>query len=104
MDSSAAIDLATQEKANFARGIDKWRYIKEVPEGISVFAIVEEELDGFFTVFNRDAKTLGGFRVGVGTLEEPTVAGYYISPAVAGDRDKSVRRKDNGIVGSSGNG
>jgi hypothetical protein len=104
MDGGAAVDLTAEKEADFAGCVEEGGYIEEVPEGIAVFAVVEEELDGFFAVFDRNAETLGCLRVGVGTLEETAVAGDNIGSAVAGDGDESVGCKDDWVIGSSGNG
>jgi hypothetical protein len=104
MDGGAAVNLTAEKEANLAGCVDEGRYIEKIPEGVAIFAVVEEELNGFFTVFDRDAETLGRLVVGIGTLEKTTVAGDNVGSAVAGDGDESVGCEDDRIIGSSANG
>ena len=52
MDGRAAVYLATEEEHYFTSLVEQRGDVEEVPEGIAVLTVVEEELDCFFAAFD----------------------------------------------------
>ena len=72
--------------------------VEEVPKGLAVFAVVEEEFDGFLVGEDGFFEAAGGGLVGVFALQETAVSRDDVGAGVAGDFEEAVGGEGDGVV------
>jgi hypothetical protein len=72
--------------------------VKQVPKRVTVFPVVEEQLDRLSAFGNGLFQSLYWYTIGLHTLQKPAVSGDDFRPGVASHFDKAIGRKQNGVI------
>ena len=80
------------------RGVVRLTDVEEVPKGLAIFAVVEEEFDGFLVGEDGFFEAAGGGLVGVFALQETAVSRDDVCAGVASDFEETVGGEGDGVV------
>ena len=99
VDGGAAIDLPAQEKDDVPAHVVQRRDVQQVPEGLAVLPVVQQQLDALAAAVDRDLDPLHALHVCMAALQEAAVARDDVGARVAGHFDEAVAREDDRVVG-----